>query len=470
MSGLVWFREDLRLYDNMALHFATQECAAIVAVYLFDHSFLKKHHMAACRVEFILRGLELLSADLAKLNIPLQIFELTTTAQVAPALMRIAKEINAHTLYFNRQYEIDEIRRDRAVQHHFAANNIACYSYDDQVILSPDSVKTKQGNFFKVFTPYARAWRQVFTAQPPKLLTVPRQQAVQKLKSSVVPKRIVGYSSKIDPALWPAGERYARKRLRKFIKENLFTYDQQRDFPALAGTSLLSPYLSAGMISPRECFLAALKANAGKLSSGRKGAISWMNELIWRDFYKQVLAAVPRISMSQAFQLKTEKLPWVKNKKLFAAWRQGKTGIPIIDAAMRQLNTTGWMHNRLRMITATFLAKNLRLDWREGEKYFMSQLIDGDFSANNGGWQWSASTGADALPYFRVFNPLRQSKRFDPKGDFIKKYCSELRKVSSKEIHNPQERKSLGYPEIIIDVAASQRDFIAKYKKSVLGD
>ena len=217
------------------------------------------------------------------------------------------------------------------------------------------------------------------------------------------------------------------------------------------------------MISPRECFLAAFKANNQQLETGHNGAVVWMSELIWREFYKHLLVAVPRISMNKAYQLKTEKLPWSKDKKLFSAWANGKTGFPIIDAAMRQLNTTGWMHNRLRMIVASFLAKNLQLDWRLGEKYFMQHLIDGDLAANNGGWQWSASTGVDAAPYFRVFNPLRQSRRFDPAGDFIRQFCPELKHLTAKEIHNPAQ--TLNYPRAIIDLEKSRRHFIAGYKK-----
>ncbi len=469
MNGLVWFREDLRLYDNMALHFASQECESVAAVYVFDRSFLKKHSTAACRVEFILRGLDSLCNDLHELNIPLKIFEVTNTNQVAPTLFKLAEQVHAQALYFNRQYEIDEFRRDITIEQFFESKNIACHSYDDQVILPPGSVKTKQGGFFKIFTPYCRAWRQIFLSRSPKLLSAPKKQQPQKLKSSKVPKQITGYHSKVDPSLWPAGEHAARKCLSKFINKNLFSYAKQRDFPALDGTSLLSPYLSAGMISVRKCFMTALKANDFQLSTEKEGAIVWMTELIWRDFYKHILAAVPRISMGKAYQSNTEKLPWSKNKKLFSAWCQGQTGIPIIDAAMRQLNTTGWMHNRLRMITASLLAKNLQLDWRQGEKYFMSQLIDGDFSANNGGWQWCASTGVDSMPYFRVFNPLRQSKRFDPKGEFIRQFCPELSEVNNKEIHNPGRRKALGYPEMIIDLEQSSRDFIVNFKKFVLG-
>jgi deoxyribodipyrimidine photo-lyase len=471
MYGVVWFREDLRIRDNHALHFAARQCSSgIIGIYIINLEFLKKHDTAACRVEFTLRGLEALSADLKKLNIPLLIFTINRTSQTASTILQVIRDSKAQALYFNRQYEIDEYRRDQRIEKILSAENIPCYSYDDQIILPPASVKNRQGNFFKIFTPYKKVWQKQFSEITSlKLLSSPKKQASLAIKLSPVPTAISGYHSSINPNLWSAGEKFARQRLRKFIRSQLFSYDKNRDFPAIADTSQLSPYLAAGMISPRECFLAALKANHLQLTTGNKGAVTWMTELIWRDFYKHILAAAPRLSMSKPFQSKTEKLPWNQDKKLFTAWCQGKTGIPIVDAAMRQLNTTGWMHNRLRMIVACFLAKNLQIDWRWGEKYFMQHLIDGDLAANNGGWQWSASTGADALPYFRVFNPFRQSLRFDPDGEFIRHYCPELKTVLGKGIHNPQKYRHLkDYPQPIVDLEKTRKLFIANYKKFVL--
>jgi deoxyribodipyrimidine photo-lyase len=277
-----------------------------------------------------------------------------------------------------------------------------------------------------------------------------------------VPRSIPDYQSTVSASLWPAGEDSARQRLNRFVAKPLFLYQAQRDFPALEGTSQLSPYLAAGMISARECFAAALIANNHELDMGNQGAVIWMSELIWRDFYKDILVAVPRVSMNKAFKPETEKLRWRYDEHQLIAWQEGKTGFPIVDAAMRQLNATGWMHNRLRMGVAMFFSKNLFFDWRIGEAYFMSRLIDGDLSANNGGWQWSASTGTDAAPYFRIFNPIRQSERFDPKGDFIRQYCPELASLSSKEIHEPTNR--LGYPKQIVNLEQSRKDAIAAFK------
>ncbi len=473
MYGLIWFREDLRIRDNKALYFAAQQCqSGIIGVYIIDPAFLKKHDTAACRVEFILRGLSALSADLSEQNIPLLIYTIDENTSIAATILQVMRKCKAEILFFNRQYEIDEHRRDQTIKKYLASENLRCFSYDDQVILPPGSIQTRQGGFFKVFTPYKRAWYKIFSeSMPIKLLNVRAKQNVLTIKSSAIPQHVDGFHATVDPGLWPAGEKIARRRLHQFIDSHLFSYDQSRDFPALAGTSQLSPYLASGMISPRECFLAALKANDHQLLTGNEGAVTWMAELIWREFYKHLLVAVPRISMRRAYQLKTEKMPWNNNEKLFSAWTKGMTGIPIIDAAMRQLNITGWMHNRLRMIVASFLAKNLQLDWRMGEKYFMQHLIDGDLAANNGGWQWSASTGVDAAPYFRVFNPLRQSQRFDPQGNFIRHYCPELNKLNAKDIHDPAKFGHLpDYPRPIVDLEKTRRQFVANYKKLVLND
>lgn len=467
MSALVWLREDLRVRDNPALYFAARQYTEVIGLYIIDKAFWKRHHIAACRVEFILRGLQVLSADLAKLNIPLLIVEVSQTTKIPALITQKLQEINGQAVFFNRQYEVDEHRRDRAVIKYLKERDIDCYSYEDRMILSPDLIKTQQGGYYKIFTPYQRAWRNIFSEKVVvKLLPAPKCQAKSAIQSNVVPEKIAGYHSKIDAKLWPAGEGAALSRLRNFIKNKLFFYDKQRDFPAVDGTSRLSPYLTSGMISPKTCFLAALKANQGKLTGGNSGAVSWMSELIWRDFYQHLLIAAPRLSMHKPFHQQTDRLPWVNSQKLLQAWSEGRTGVPIIDAAMRQLNTVGWMHNRLRMITAGFLAKNLQLDWRLGEQYFMEHLMDGDLAANNGGWQWCASTGADTMPYFRVFNPIRQSQRFDPKGEFIQQYCPELAQLPAKEIHNPKRRQALGYPEIIVDLAASAKQFIANYKKN----
>lgn len=469
MKGLVWFREDLRLHDNMALYQAAQQCEeGIVGIYIIDAGFWKRHHMAACRVQFLLTGLLELSQNLQSRGISLLVKSVKKTKDIPALLYQTLKKYQLDALYFNKQYEIDEIRRDQMVRHYLKQRGINCYDFDDQVILPPGAVHTKQAKMFSIFTPYKRTYLKLLLSNQAKIpyYPLPRSQSLIKIQSSKIPLKLAEFYSKI---IWPSGEKEAQRRLKRFIKNDLFSYHKTRDFPALVGTSLLSPYLAAGMISPRQCFLAALMANKGEYDGGNKGATTWINELIWRDFYKHLLAAMPRLSMHQAFRLETEKLKWRYNRKQLQAWQQGKTGYPIVDAGMRQLKQTGWMHNRLRMIVAMFLTKNLFFDWRIGEDFFIRHLIDGDLAANNGGWQWSASTGADAAPYFRIFNPLRQSERFDPQGDFIREYCPELRSFDSYSIHDPYQRaaklaQQSGYPKPIIEFNLSRIATIKAFK------
>ncbi len=250
-------------------------------------------------------------------------------------------------------------------------------------------------------------------------------------------------------ACWPAGPGEAQRRLSTFLAERAPRYHNDRDLPALDGTSTLSPYLSVGSISARQCLAAARDANSGQLTSGNRGIAAWINELIWRDFYRHVIAQFPRVNRGRAFRRSFDQLEWRDSSDDLEAWKQGRTGFPLVDAGMRQLAATGWMHNRLRMLTAMFLSKHLLLDWRQGEWHFMNLLVDGDFAANNGGWQWSASTGTDAVPYFRIFNPHAQARRFDPDGRFIRRYvaragkrsdlahCSTRRAATPPAIHRP---------------------------------
>jgi deoxyribodipyrimidine photo-lyase len=464
MRGIIWFREDLRLQDNTALYHAAKKCEeGLIAVYCIDINFWKQHHVAACRIDFILRGLAALSEALGKLNIPLLIRTVKETSAIAHTLYQIADEVSAQAVFFNRQHEVNELRRDQVVQRHLSAKQIECYTFDDQTILPPGQVKTQQGHFFSVFTPYKRAWqRKLLEQKGIKLQPAPKKQAALSMQADPVPTSIANIKTSVDPSLWPAGEKIAYQRLDQFLEKKLFLYDKQRDFPAIDGTSQLSPYLAAGMISARACFSAAMMANHNEIDTGNPGAVTWLSELVWRDFYKEIMIAAPRVSMNRAFKPETEALKWRDNAAQLAAWKQGQTGFPIIDAAMRQLNQIGWMHNRLRMVVAMFFSKNLFFDWRVGEEYFMEHLIDGDLSANNGGWQWSASTGTDAAPYFRIFNPIRQSERFDPQGDFIRHYCPELRNLNSKLIHNPPLLTN--YPAQIVNLDVSRRQAIAAFK------
>jgi deoxyribodipyrimidine photo-lyase len=474
MRGVMWFREDLRTIDNKALHQAARQCTdGIVAIYILDPAMWKRHDVAPCRVNFLLRGVTKLKENLAKLNIPLLVVPAEAKTNIAQLMLKLITELKAQALYFNRQYEYNEATRDQAVQKLLEKNSVEVFAFDDQVIFAPGTIKNLQGNDYQVFTAYKHAWLKKFREDNIKSVPAPKAQKhiTLPLKSLAIPESLAGFDSSVDPTLWPIGQEAAIRRLHKFIDAGLYQYHEARDFPAIDGTSKLSPYLAAGMISPRQCFLSALDANNNELDTGNPGATTWLGELIWREFYKHILIAAPRVSMHKAYQEKTDKIRWDYDKKLFLAWQTGQTGYPIIDAAMRQLNLTGWMHNRMRMVVAMFLTKNLFFDWRLGETYFITHLIDGDLAANNGGWQWSASTGTESAPYFRIFNPIRQSERFDPDGKYILQYCPELAGFSKKTIHDPHstlplQAKQQGYPPHIVELRSKREKVIAAYRKA----
>lgn len=467
MRGLVWFKKDLRSFDHYALHAAAKACDEVIAIYFIDPYMQNQHGISLRQRNFILAGLKHLQTDLPALGIPLAIIK-KDTEDIPTYLLQFAQRYQIQTLYYNREYEVDEKKRDVAVTNLLENNQVKVFCYDDQLILPPQYAVKKDGKYFQIFTPFMRHWlEQFYQWGPNTLLSKPR---VKKLLPNNFFKSTLHLNQfPTEDAKWPSGHQAARKRLKAFVDENLAQYNKTRDFPALESTSQLSPYLATGMISARECFLQALKANHDKLSSGQTGALTWMRELIWREFYKLIVIAQPRVCMYKPYQLITESLPWVEDNNLLQAWQQGRTGYPLVDAGMRQLNKTGWMHNRLRMVTAMFLSKNLFLDWRLGERYFTEQLIDIDFSANNGGWQWCASTGCDAVPYFRVFNPLLQSKRYDPDGTFIRKFIPELSSFPSPSIHEPYKNASLfakqmGYPSPIVDYKTSRAKVLKLFK------
>lgn len=467
MPSLMWFREDLRIHDNTALYHATHsKQQSVIALYIISSRAWQLHDIASCRVDFILRNLKILSESLHKLNIPLLIRQVDSDQAIPDVILNISQTFNIHAIYCNQQYELDEARRDLAVETLCRKNHIAFFSYTDQVILAPGEVLTAQHNYYSIFTPFKKAWLQQLSQQTLHIFPAPNKQTALEVTSDQVPTKITGFEITINPTLWPAGETVAQQRLQQFINDKITHYDTQRDLPALTGTSQLSPYLTTGVLSPRQCLQAALAANKNQLSTGNSGILTWINELIWREFYKHILHSSPRVSMHQAFKLETEQLKWRNNAKQFDAWCEGKTGYPLIDAAMRQLNQMGWMHNRLRMLVAMFLVKDLWIDWRWGEKYFMQHLIDGDLAANNGGWQWAASTGTDAVPYFRIFNPITQSEKFDPDSEFIRRYCPELASLDNKIIHNPPSllRQQLNYPPMLVDHAEARNHALQQFK------
>jgi deoxyribodipyrimidine photo-lyase len=461
---LVWFRNDLRVHDNPALFKAAEDKKGVLAVYFICRDFIKDHVIAPARVDFTRRHLLQLKQDLAAFNIPLLVFKVETTAEILPQFYRIIQEHKVQQVFLNAEYPLDEFNRDKQIAEALRAQYITVKRFHDRVIIPPGMIRNGKGEAYKVFTAFKNNWLLQARTLGLKPLGKPQTQpehACTYVTDEAIDKLFKGLELRDLSILWPAGEREAGKRLKRFIQNHIEDYQTARDFPLQPGTSQLSPYLAIGSISPRQCIAATLHANKGELDSGSSGATTWISELIWRDFYQHVVVDFPDVCKFKAMQTHTEAFPWRYDQTLFDAWCNGNTGIPIVDAAMLQLKETGWMHNRLRMVVAMFLTKNLQIDWRMGERYFMSQLIDGDFAANNGGWQWSASTGTDAAPYFRIFNPVSQSQRFDPEGEFIKRYLPVLANLPAKLIHNPPP--TVGYPLPIVDLSLSRKETIALF-------
>ena len=461
---IVWFRHDLRIYDNPALFRAAEAQEGVLAVYFICHEMIKNHVVAPVQIDFIRRHLLQINIDLAELKIPLVIIAVDKTAEIIPHLQKLAKQHQVEELFINAEYPLDEFTRDKQVSEALREQGLVVKRFHDRVIIPPGMVRNGKGEPYKVFTAFKNNWLQqakVLPLQPLKKPATQPEHITASLTDEKINQLFIGFQLHDLSALWPAGEKEASKRLKSFVKHRIGDYQAARDFPQLEGTSQLSPYLALGSISPRQCITAALQANQGELDSGNTGITIWISELIWREFYMHLVVDFPAVCKFNAMQKHTEAFPWRHDKKLFQAWCDGETGIPIVDAAMLQLKATGWMHNRLRMVVAMFLTKNLQIDWRMGEHYFMTQLIDGDFTANNGGWQWSASTGTDAAPYFRIFNPVSQSQRFDADGAFIKRYLPVLAKLPPKTIHSPPPTP--GYPLPIVDLFSSRKETIALF-------
>ncbi|GAA6132832.1 deoxyribodipyrimidine photo-lyase [Halopseudomonas sabulinigri] len=466
--SLCWLRADLRLHDNHALYHASQR-GPVVAVFIATPAVWREHDDAPIKVDFWRRNLQALAGNLQNQGIALRILEADRWDQCPQLLLDCAAELGADALYFNDEYGLHEQARDDAVMQAWQARDLHCQRYTDQLLFPPGSLQTQAGSMFKVYSQFRRRAFEALHRHLPRCLPAPEKQSVSTPQSSALPDAFAGLSaaSEAQQALWPAGEEAAHERLQHFTQQLLEDYEQDRDRPDLDGTSRLSAYLAAGVVSPRQCLHAALQINHGEFDSGNPGAVSWINELLWREFYKHILVCYPRVSRHRAFRPDTEAVAWRDDPEGLRAWQQGETGIPIVDAAMQQLLQTGWMHNRLRMISAMFLSKNLLIDWREGERWFMQHLIDGDLAANNGGWQWSASTGTDAAPYFRVFNPLSQSLKCDPDGSFIRQWLPALAHLSPREIHSPPVDDLLNavdYPAPILDLKSSRQRAIEAFR------
>jgi deoxyribodipyrimidine photo-lyase len=462
-AALVWFRRDLRDFDHAALHAALTAHEAVHCAFVFDREILDPLPRRDRRVEFIHGAIAVLKSALEARGGGLHVLH----GRAREELPRLAARLGVAAVYANRDYEPLAIERDRAVARALAAAGIAFHDRKDQVIFEADEVRTGAGTPFSVFTPYKNAWLKKLEPFFVKAYPVDRHASRLAPGGTPMPSlEALGFErSNLAGLPIATGMEGGRKLFAEF-KRRIAGYREKRDYPALKGPSYLSVHLRFGTVSIRE-----LAGYAWQ--QGSEGAATWLSELAWRDFYFMVLATRPDV-VGHCFHRQYDALRFDDDEALWRAWCEGRTGYPLVDAAMRQLNQTGYMHNRLRMVAASFLVKDLGIDWRRGERYFAAQLNDYDLAANNGGWQWAASTGCDAQPYFRIFNPVAQSERFDPQGKFIRRYVPELARVPVEHVHAPWEmdaglqaqagcRIGRDYPAPVVEHAAARKRTLERY-------
>ena len=466
-SSLCWIRRDLRLSDHHALHEALRNSERVTIVFVYDTTILENlEDKSDRRVTFIHESLKEIDLKLREMGSAL----VTLFGDPRNEIPLLAKKLSVDAVYCNRDYEPVAKERDETVYNLLQSSGIAFHTFKDQVIFEGLEIISQAGTPYRKFTPYKNTWlkkltnHDIITFQPKFTNLTP----IKQLGKFVQHLSLIQIGFK-NTKLWlHPGEEAASKRLAAFLNK-IDMYDKHRDLPEVDGTSGLSVHLRFGTISIRSLVRAAYKRKS-------QGAQLWLSELIWRDFYQMILNLNP-IVVDETFLPQFKQLKWPGTNSHFIAWKKGITGYPIIDAAMRHFNKTGWMHNRLRMIVASFLVKDLLVDWRKGEAYFSRYLLDYDLAANNGGWQWCASTGCDAQPWFRIFNPITQSKRFDFKGNFIRQVLPEVANFSNKDIHFPaatsiETQKSSGciigknYPKPIVEHSVQRERILSFFNKS----
>ena len=461
-TAIWWIRRDLRLSDNQALAAALEQADAVIPVFILDPELLASPYVGQVRLAFLLAGLRALGVALRQRGSAL----IVRQGNPRQVLHELSRETSTDVIFAEADVSPYARRRDEQVM-----QELPLRLTPGVVIHPPAALRKADGTPYTVFTPFSRMWRSL--PLPGRPLPAPEHlPAVPPLASTGVPD--APQHSPLSP--FPAGEAEAQRRLDAFTSSTIHQYAEGRNRMDLEGTSGLSPYLRFGMLSARQAAWEARQAEARTQDiSARRGADTWLNELIWRDFYAIILYNFPNVRQT-AFRSELRGISWGNDPAGFAAWTEGRTGYPVVDAAMRQLKATGWMHNRARMITASFLTKDLLIDWRLGERYFMQHLLDGDPAANNGGWQWVAGTGTDAAPYFRVFNPVLQGLKFDPLGAYVRRWVPELAAVPVEFIHSPWQmppdvQRRFGcimgkdYPAPIVDHASARQRMLAAYRR-----
>jgi deoxyribodipyrimidine photo-lyase len=472
MSDLVlfWHRRDLRISDNIGLTMSRQRSPKVVGVFCLDPNILDRDDIAPARITYMIGSLQALGQRYAQGGGQLLILK-TDPRQGIPTL---ATALGAKAVFFNWDVEPYAHDRDRAIITALNDAKIEVKTFWDQLLHSPEEIQSGSGTPYTVYSPFWKNWNSKPKAppmpdlEPLEALTDSELETAKKAGTIALPTaKELGFVWD-NPLMLSPGEQAAQERLETFSAHAINEYQEQRNYPAQPGTSLLSAALKFGAIGVRAVWAATVKAeNQSRSDETRENIRVWRQEIAWREFYQHALYFFPELAEG-AYRKVLKTFPWENNERYFQAWCDGKTGYPIVDAAMRQMNETGWMHNRCRMIVASFLTKDLVVDYRLGEKYFMQRLYDGDLAANNGGWQWSTSSGMDPKP-LRIFNPASQAKKFDPEGAYIREWLPELRRVETENLISGRidkdERDRAGYPKPIVDHAVQQRKFKELYQQ-----
>ncbi len=420
--SIFWYRRDLRLEDNTGLFEALNENENVLPIFIFDDSILDELPEDDARVNFIYESLSKINKQLNNHNASLQILK----GQIDDVWEKLVTTYDIQKVYLNKDYEPYAIKRDQKIKEFLNSKGIEMKTFKDQVIFEEDEIVKADGKPYTVFTPYKRKWLENFT----------------KVNLNLISNFDNFYKKIIDfPSLNQLGLKNSTIKVKKYSLKNVSTYSETRNFPNLDSTSYLSPHLRFGTISVRQI-----------ITELKNKSETFLSELIWREFFMQIIYHFPHV-VTKNFRPKYDGIQWVNDKKDYIKWCQGKTGYPLVDAGMRQLNETGYMHNRVRMVTAGFLCKHLLIDWRYGEAYFAKKLLDYELSSNNGNWQWAAGTGCDAAPYFRIFNPIEQLKKFDKSLTYTKKWV--------KDFETPK------YPNPIVDHKYARNRALEAYKKGI---
>lgn len=452
-----WLRRDLRLHDNPTLHQALAH-GAVVPLFILDRQL--RAALRTRRHPFLVNSLKALDAELRRRGSRL----IVRSGEVQAVLSKLLTELPAQAIYAEEDYTPYARQRDEQL-----AQCLPLHLVQGELVHHPLSLLKPDGTAYTVFTSFSKTWK---ARLPHKLEVLPALEQLPAVRSDLPSESLPTFP---EDKLFPAGEAEARHRLEQFTRGvdsqgviPIYTYHQQRNRLDIHGTSQLSPYIHLGILSMRETVRCAQQAIEEATSFQEcQSAEAWLNELIWREFYVHILYHYPEVSR-QSFRPEYAQIRWENDVDAFCAWRNGETGYPLVDAAMRQLSESGWMHNRARMVVASFLVKDLLIDWRWGEAWFMEQLIDADLAANNGGWQWCAGVGTDAAPYFRIFNPIVQSQKFDPQGVYIRRWLPELAHLPSPHIHTPWTAgvSISGYPPPIIDHARARERALRAYDQA----